>query len=94
MHGIIGDTLGRRSGTMGVEHVAGKKAGNAMLYALSTCPWCRRTKALLGELGVAYDFTDVDLLEGAEKEATLDEVKRHNPGCSFPTLVMSKRNFV
>ena len=38
-----------------------------MLYALSTCVWCRRTKQLLDQLGVEYDYVDVDLLEGGDK---------------------------
>ncbi len=39
---------------MEVEHVPGKNVGHAMLYALSTCPWCQKTKRLLNELGVEY----------------------------------------
>ena len=73
---------------MSVEHVAGKNKGKVMLYALSTCGWCRKTKELLKELGVEYDFTDVDLLQGKEKEDAISEVTRHNPSCSFPTLVV------
>lgn len=58
------------------------------LYALSTCGWCRKTKALLGELGAVYDFVDVDLLEGPDLERVREEVGRLNPRRSFPTLVI------
>jgi glutaredoxin-like protein NrdH len=74
---------------MKIEHVEGKNAGKVMLYALSTCPWCRKTKQLLGEMGVAYDYIDVDHLEGKEREDTLDAVRKWNPACSFPTLVVN-----
>jgi len=73
---------------MDIKHVEGRRKGNVMLYALSTCGWCRRTKALLNDLGVAYDYTDVDLLKGKEQDQAMDEVKKFNPDCNFPTLVI------
>ena len=38
------------------------------LYALSTCPYCRMTKKFLDEHEVAYELTEVDLLEGDVKD--------------------------
>lgn len=73
---------------MEVEHVAGRDVGHMMLYALSTCPWCHKTKRLLNELGVKYDYVDVDYLDGAEKEEVMKEVRKWNPASSFPTLVL------
>ena len=61
-----------------------------MLYTLSTCGWCKKTKKLLGELGVGYNYADIDLLEGNEQKEILEEVKRYNPKCTFPTLVINK----
>jgi glutaredoxin len=59
-----------------------------MLYALSTCGWCKKTKALLDELGLAYDYLFINDLEGEEKEAARAEVMQWNPNCNFPTLVV------
>jgi glutaredoxin len=74
---------------MSVNHVEGTDRGKVMLYALSTCGWCKKTKGLLAELGVAYSYTDVDTLSGSDKQAVVDEVKKWNPSCSFPTLVIN-----
>ena len=74
---------------MAVIHVDGKEASKVMLYTLSTCVWCKKTKALLKELGVAYDYIDVDLLSGSEEDEVVKEIKKHNPDCSFPTLVIN-----
>jgi glutaredoxin-like protein NrdH len=79
---------------MTVEHVDGENRGTIMLYALSTCQWCRKTKELLMELEVAFDYVYVDLLEGRELETTFDEVKRYNPRGSFPTLIINDRCIV
>lgn len=60
---------------------------NVHLYALSTCPYCRMTKKYLDENEVAYEMTEVDLLEGDEKQAAIDKVKSLSGGTSFPVLV-------
>jgi len=72
-----------------MEHVAGKKKGTIVLYALSTCQWCEKTKNLLRELGVEFDYVYVDLAEGAEQEELMNRVERFNPRGSFPTLVLN-----
>lgn len=79
---------------MAVEHVPGKKAGSIMLYALSTCAWCKKTKALLDSLGVEYSYEYVDLLAGKEKGEARDVVKKWNPERSFPTLVINNETCI
>lgn len=64
------------------------------LFALTTCSHCRNTKKLLSELGIDYDCVDVDLTQGAERESTLEEVRKYNPNCSFPTLVIGDKVIV
>lgn len=79
---------------MKMNHVAGRSRGHIVLYALSTCVWCRKTKQLLDQLGVEYNYVDVDLLEGEEKTKATDEVKNLNPRCSFPTLAINDKCIV
>jgi len=79
---------------MAVEHVDGKNKGRVMLYALSTCGWCAKTKELLRELGIAFDYTFVDLLDGNEQNEAMDAVEKFNPSGSFPTLVIDNRKCI
>ena len=79
---------------MTVEHVTGKKAGDIMLYALSTCGWCRKTRELLQELGVEYSYEYVDNLEGDERQKVMKTVEKWNPSCSFPTLVLNNKKCI
>lgn len=58
------------------------------LYALSTCPYCRMTKRYLDENDVEYEITEVDLLEGQEKDDVVAEVRRISGGASFPVVVI------
>ena len=79
---------------MAVEHVDGKNQGKVMLYALSTCGWCAKTKDLLREMGVAFDFAYVDLLEGKDQDDAMNAVEKFNPAGSFPTLVIGDRKAI
>jgi glutaredoxin-like protein NrdH len=79
---------------MEINHVNGNDKGAIMLYTLSTCIWCRKTKALLAELGVAYDYVDVDLLGGSDRAQAESEIGRWNPQCSFPTMVIGNQSCI
>lgn len=64
------------------------------LYTLSTCSHCKSTKKLLNECTIQYEFVDVDLLEGDERKAILEDVKKFNPKCSFPTIIIGEHVIV
>jgi len=67
---------------------------NVKIFSLSTCSHCKSTKKLLSECTVEYDFVDVDLLEGEERKAILEDVRGFNPKCSFPTIVIGGKVIV
>ena len=74
---------------MNYQHVSGKDSPHKIiLYALSTCVWCKKTKRFLNDLGLAYNFVDYDLLEGDEKNKIEKEIEKWNPRLSFPVLVV------
>jgi len=64
------------------------------IYTLSTCSHCKATKKFLDDCAVKYEFTDVDLLDGEERVAILEDVKKWNPRCSFPTIIIGDRVIV
>ena len=65
-----------------------------MLYALSTCGWCRKTRELLNELGVEYDYVYVDQLQGSDRAKAAQEAADWNPSHSYPTLVIDGRKCI
>ena len=69
-------------------------AQKVKLYSLSTCSHCKSTKKFLNECAVEYEFTDVDLLQGDERKAILEDVKSYNPKCSFPTIIIGDKVIV
>lgn len=60
------------------------------IFSLSTCSHCKAAKKMLAECTVKYDFVDVDLLEGKERAAILEDVRKFNPKCSFPTIIIGE----
>ncbi|MCX5831921.1 MAG: glutaredoxin family protein [Deltaproteobacteria bacterium] len=64
------------------------------LYSLSTCSHCKATKKLLDDCTVRYEATDVDLLSGQERAAVLEVVRKLNPQCSFPTMIIGDQVIV
>ena len=64
------------------------------LYSLSTCSHCKDTKDLLNQCQVDYDCVDVDNLDPEKRQILLSEVKKLNPECTFPTLVIGDKVIV
>ncbi len=64
------------------------------LYSLSTCSHCKACKRLLGDCGIEYEFTDVDLLPDEDRAEILDEIKRLTDRCAFPTIVIGSKVIV
>jgi glutaredoxin-like protein NrdH len=58
------------------------------MYTLSTCSHCRAAKNLMKNLGIQFEYVDVDLLSGSERASALEEVRKLNPLCSFPTILI------
>lgn len=78
-------TLNKEKGA----HISGIDRGKVVMYGLSTCVWCKKTKKLLTDLGVDFDFIYVDKLEEDEEDQVVEEIRRFNPSTSFPTTVIN-----
>ena len=79
---------------MTAVQVPGENKVKIKLYALSTCGWCQKTKKLLDDMGVAYEYEYVDHLHGNEREKTIQEITNWNPSCSFPTIVINNERCI
>jgi glutaredoxin len=55
---------------------------------------CNGVKRLLNDMGVAYSYIDVDLLDRDEKENTKAEMRKWHPKCPFPLLVINNNTCV
>jgi glutaredoxin-like protein NrdH len=60
------------------------------MFTLSTCSHCKATKKFMNDNKIDFDYTDVDLLSGPQQAAIIAEVKKYNPGVSFPTILIGR----
>lgn len=79
---------------MQVSHIERKDKGKVLVYTLSTCGWCKKVKAYLKTNKIAYDYIDVDMLEGDERDKVLIEIRKWNHRTSFPTIVIDNNRCI
>ncbi len=79
---------------MQINNVKGVKRADILLYTLSTCIWCKKTKQLLKDLGVEYNYIDVDTVTAQEKEKLSVEIEKWNAAVSFPTMVINNKEAI
>jgi glutaredoxin len=63
-------------------------ASKVKIFTLSTCSHCKATKKFLHDNGIIFDYVDIDLLHGDERQKILEEVEKYNPQRSFPTIII------
>jgi len=71
--------------------MAPSKKKKIRLYTLSTCSHCLRAKRFFKDEGIEINITDVDLLTGEERRQIMDEVRKLNPECTFPTICIDDK---
>lgn len=60
------------------------------LFSLSTCPSCKQVKKFLDEQKIPYTVIEVDTLDSGEQWLMTKELKKYNPGATFPTVVIEE----
>ena len=80
---------------MKIERVPGKKKDHkVMVYALSTCIWCKMTKQYLKDNHIEYEFVDVDLSEEADKEKIRKHIQSVGGSLSYPSIIVDDKTLI
>jgi glutaredoxin len=64
------------------------------VYALSTCPYCKRTRRFLDDHKIDYECIEVDLLDDSKQDEVLDEIEKLTGRRSFPVVVVGNEIIV
>ena len=59
------------------------------IYALSTCPWCRKTKQWFTDSGIEFQQVEVDTLPGEEQDEAAEKAYKLSRGRRFPGVVIN-----
>jgi glutaredoxin-like protein NrdH len=72
--------------------VEGKNRNHkVMLYALSTCAWCKLTKKFLNDNRVEYEYVDVDLCSREDREVIKKDIIDRGGEASYPTIIVDDK---
>ena len=64
------------------------------LYALTTCEYCQSLKRMLTGFALEHEVIELDVLTWDERTKAIEELKKVNPACSFPTTVIGDKVIV
>jgi glutaredoxin len=77
---------------MPFSKVTGKKNDHkVVVYALSTCVWCKMAKQFLKDNSVEYEYIDVDLCEPDEKEEVHNQISSKGGSLNYPTVIVDDK---
>jgi len=77
---------------MDTVKVTGKNNKHKVLmYALSTCAWCKLTKQFLKDNHVEYEYVDVDLCNQKDKEKIKNDILNRGGNLSYPTVIIDDK---
>ncbi len=65
-----------------------------LMYALSTCAWCKRTKQFLKTNSVEFEFVDIDLCSEEDREKIRQDIIRHGGSLSYPTIIVDDQKVI
>ena len=74
---------------MPLSKIQGKKTDHKVIvYALSTCVWCKMTKQFLKDNNIEYEYIDVDLCEKEDKQKIREQIQSKGGSLSYPTTIV------
>jgi glutaredoxin-like protein NrdH len=74
---------------MQLSKVSGKNTAHKVLvYALSTCVWCKMTKQFLKDNDVEYEYIDVDLCDEKDKVKIRQHIQSKGGNLGYPTIIV------
>jgi len=80
---------------MNVIKVQGKNNKHkVLLYALSTCAWCKLAKKFLKDNSIEYEYVDVDLCDDDDKEKIKKDILDRGGDLSYPTIIIDSKILV
>jgi len=80
---------------MDISKVPGKNTKHKVLvYALSTCVWCKMTKQFLKDNDIGFEFIDVDMTEPEEKEQIRQQIQSKGGSLNYPTTIVDDKKVI
>jgi glutaredoxin-like protein NrdH len=80
---------------MKTEKVAGNnKKNKVLLYALSTCAWCKMTKQFLKDNNVEFEYVDVDQCSDEDLGKIKNDILSKGGSLSYPVIIVNDKTLI
>lgn len=61
-----------------------------ILFTMSTCPWCRKTKKFFADNKIPFEYTDYDLASDEEQRKIMNIMLKNGCNGIFPFVMIDK----
>ena len=65
-----------------------------LVYAISTCGWCKRAKNFLKDNDVEFEYIDIDLCSWEEKNKIRQDIQSHGGPLAYPTIIIDNKTLL
>ncbi|MFA5364216.1 MAG: glutaredoxin family protein [Candidatus Bathyarchaeia archaeon] len=65
-----------------------------LLYALSTCGWCRRAKNFLNDNNIQYEYVDIDLCSTEDRNEIMNDILSRGGRLAYPTVIVDSKHLL
>ena len=80
---------------MKVVKVDGKdNRHKVLIYALSTCAWCKMAKNFLKDNNIEYEYVDIDQCSKEDREKIQKDIQSRGGDLSYPTLIVDDKTLI
>jgi len=62
-----------------------------LLYALSTCGWCKRAKNFLKDNDIEFEYVDLDLCSWEDKNKIRKDIQSRGGRLAYPTVIIDNK---
>jgi glutaredoxin-like protein NrdH len=62
-----------------------------LMYAISTCGWCKRAKKMLKDMDVEYEYIDIDLSSREDREKIRQDILSRGGQLVYPTIIIDNK---
>ena len=59
-----------------------------LMYAISTCGWCKRAKKFLRDNNINYEYVDIDLCSREDRDRIREDIISRGGRLSYPTIIV------
>lgn len=71
-----------------------KKNHKVTLYTLSTCVWCKKTKQLLKDNKIEYEYFDLDTADTQDRQEAMNDIQARGLRVSVPIIIIDDNQVI